>query len=161
MQNLLVLRFANGIFEPVWNRRYVDHVQITAAETLGVEHRGAYYEEAGALRDMIQTHLIQLFSLVAMEPPAAFDADAVRDEKVKVLRAVRRSRRQSERTCGARPVRAGRVDGRAGARPIAQEERVAPDSTPRRTPRSSCSSTTGAGRACRSTCAPASGCRGA
>jgi glucose-6-phosphate 1-dehydrogenase len=89
VQNLLVLRFANGIFEPVWNRRYVDHVQITAAETLGVEHRGPYYEEAGALRDMIKPHLIQLFSLVAMESPVAFDADAVRDEKLKVLRAVR------------------------------------------------------------------------
>jgi glucose-6-phosphate 1-dehydrogenase len=89
VQNLLVLRFANGIFEPVWNRRYVDHVQITAAETLGVEHRGPYYEEAGALRDMVKPHLVQLFSLVAMESPVAFDADAVRDEKLKVLRAVR------------------------------------------------------------------------
>ena len=89
VQNLLVLRFANVIFEPVWNRRYVDYVEITAAETLGVEHRGPYYEEAGALRDMITPHLIQLFTLVAMEPPAAFDADAVRDEKMKVLRAVR------------------------------------------------------------------------
>ena len=89
VQNLLVLRFANGIFEPIWNRRYVDHVQITAAETLGVEHRGPYYEEAGALRDMITPHLFQLFTLVAMEPPVAFDADAVRDEKIKVLRAVR------------------------------------------------------------------------
>ena len=89
VQNLLVLRFANGIFEPVWNRRYVDHVQITAAETLGVEHRGPYYEQAGALRDMIKPHLIQLFSLVAMESPVAFDADAVRDEKLKLLRAVR------------------------------------------------------------------------
>ena len=89
MQNILVLRFANGIFEPIWNRRYIDHVQITAAETLGVEHRGAYYEEAGALRDMVQNHLLQLLTLMAMEPPVAFDADAVRDEKVKVLRAVR------------------------------------------------------------------------
>jgi len=89
VQNLLVLRFANGIFEPVWNRRYIDHVQITAAETLGVEHRGPYYEEAGALRDMVKPHLIQLFSLVAMESPVAFDADAVRDEKLKALRAVR------------------------------------------------------------------------
>jgi len=89
VQNLLVLRFANSIFEPVWNRGFVDHVQITAAETLGVEHRGPYYEESGALRDMIKPHLIQLFALVAMEPPVSCDADAVRDEKVKVLRAVR------------------------------------------------------------------------
>ena len=89
VQNLLVFRFANGIFEPIWNRRYVDHVQITAAETLGVEHRGPYYEETGALRDMITPHLMQLFTLVAMEPPVAFGADAVRDEKVKVLRALR------------------------------------------------------------------------
>jgi glucose-6-phosphate 1-dehydrogenase len=89
VQNLLVLRFANGIFEPVWNRRYIDHVQITAVETLGVEHRGPYYEEAGALRDMVKPHLVQLFSLVAMESPVAFDADAVRDEKLKALRAVR------------------------------------------------------------------------
>jgi len=89
VQNLIVFRFANGIFEPIWNRRYVDHVQITAAETLGVEHRGPYYEETGALRDMITPHLVQLFTLVAMEPPVTFGADAVRDEKVKVLRALR------------------------------------------------------------------------
>ena len=89
VQNLLVFRFANGVFEPVWNRRYVDHVQITVAEDLGVEDRGSYYEEAGCLRDMIQNHVIQLLSLVAMEPPAAFLADAVRDEKAKVLRAIR------------------------------------------------------------------------
>ncbi|MDA8345881.1 MAG: glucose-6-phosphate dehydrogenase [Thermaerobacter sp.] len=89
VQNILVLRFANGIFEPLWNRRYIDHVQITVAESLGVEHRGRYYEEAGALRDMMQNHLLQLMTLIAMEPPVAFDADAVRNEKVKVLRAVR------------------------------------------------------------------------
>ncbi|GAC1395541.1 MAG: glucose-6-phosphate dehydrogenase [Chloroflexota bacterium] len=89
VQNILVLRFANGIFEPVWNRRYIDHVEITAAETVGVEGRGNYYEEAGTLRDMVQSHLLQLLNLVAMEPPVAFDANAVRDEKVKVLRAIR------------------------------------------------------------------------
>jgi glucose-6-phosphate 1-dehydrogenase len=89
VQNILVFRLSNGIFEPIWNRRYVDNVQITVAESIGVEGRGGYYEEAGALRDMVQNHMLQLVSLVAMEPPVAFEADAVRDEKVKVLRAIR------------------------------------------------------------------------
>ena len=89
VQNLLVLRFGNGIFEPLWNRNYVDHVQITASETLGVERRGGFYETAGALRDMIQSHVLQLTSLVAVEPPASFDATAVRNEKLKVLQSIR------------------------------------------------------------------------
>lgn len=89
VQNMLVLRFGNGIFEPLWNRNYVDHVQITAAETLGVERRGGFYETAGALRDMIQSHVLQLTSLVAVEQPAAFDATAVRNEKLKVLQSIR------------------------------------------------------------------------
>jgi glucose-6-phosphate 1-dehydrogenase len=89
VQNLLVLRFGNGIFEPLWNRNYVDHVQITAGETLGVERRGGFYETAGALRDMIQSHVLQLTSLVAVEPPASFDANAVRNEKLKVLQSIR------------------------------------------------------------------------
>jgi glucose-6-phosphate 1-dehydrogenase len=88
VRNLLVFRFGNGIFEPLWNRRYVDHVQITVAESIGIEDRGAFYEETGAVRDVLQNHLLQLMSLVAMEPPATFAADALRDEKVKVLRAV-------------------------------------------------------------------------
>jgi len=89
VQNVLVFRFANGIFEPIWNRRYIDHVQITAAESVGVEGRGGYYETAGALRDMIQNHLFQLLALVAMEPPISFDGDAIRDQKVRVLQAVK------------------------------------------------------------------------
>jgi glucose-6-phosphate 1-dehydrogenase len=88
VRNLMVFRFGNGIFEPLWNRRYVDHVQITMAEDIGVEDRGAFYEETGAARDVVQNHLLQLLSLVAMEPPATFEADALRDEKVKVFRAI-------------------------------------------------------------------------
>ena len=88
VQNVLALRFANAIFEPVWNRRYVNHVQITVAESLGVGHRGSFYEEAGALRDIVQNHVMQVLSLTLMEPPPTFDADGIRDEKVKVLRAV-------------------------------------------------------------------------
>ena len=89
VQNLLVFRFGNGIFEPLWNRNYVRHVQITAGETLGVERRAAFYENAGALRDMIQSHVLQLTSLVAVEPPATFDATSVRNEKIKVLQSIR------------------------------------------------------------------------
>ncbi|HEX8172902.1 MAG TPA: glucose-6-phosphate dehydrogenase [Thermoanaerobaculia bacterium] len=89
VQNLLVLRFANGIFEPFWNRQYIDHVQLTVAESIGVEKRGSYFESAGITRDIIQNHMLQLVSLVGMEPPVAFEANAVRDEKVKVLRALR------------------------------------------------------------------------
>jgi glucose-6-phosphate 1-dehydrogenase len=90
VQNLLVFRFANAIFEPVWNRRYIDHVQINVAESLGIGDRAAFYERVGALRDVAQNHLLQLLALVAMEPPVAWEADAIRSEKVKVLHAVRR-----------------------------------------------------------------------
>src|SRR5207248_6568429 len=88
VQNMLALRFANGIFEPIWNRQFVDHVQITVAETLGIENRAGYYEQAGAIRDIFQNHLLQLLALTAMEPPIDFTADSVRNEKVKVLRAM-------------------------------------------------------------------------
>jgi glucose-6-phosphate 1-dehydrogenase len=89
VQNIFVMRFANGIFEPLWNQRYVDHVQIAVAETIGVGHRAGYYEHAGILRDMFQNHLLQLLCLTAMEPPVKFEADAVRAEKVKVLQSIR------------------------------------------------------------------------
>ncbi len=88
VQNILAFRFANGIFEPIWNRRYIDHVQISVAETVGVEQRGSYYDTAGALRDMVPNHMMQLISLTAMEPPVSFHADAVRDEQGKILHAI-------------------------------------------------------------------------
>src|SRR5260370_758697 len=88
VQNILVLRFANGMFEPIWNRNHIDHIQITVDEKLGVGHRGSFYDVTGALRDMVPNHLFQLLSLVAMEPPAKFDAHAVRSEKAEVLAAI-------------------------------------------------------------------------
>ena len=88
VQNVLALRFANSIFEPMWNRRYIDHVQITVAESLGVGHRGGFYEQAGAMRDIVQNHVLQVLALTLMEPPASIDAQGIRDEKVKALRAV-------------------------------------------------------------------------
>src|SRR4029079_15094039 len=102
VQNLLVLRFANGIFEPFWNRQYIDHVQLTVAESIGGEERGGYFETAGITRDIIQNHMLQLLSLVAMEPPVAFEANAVRDEKVKVLRALREFPRGHEAEAAVR-----------------------------------------------------------
>jgi glucose-6-phosphate 1-dehydrogenase len=102
VQNLMVFRFGNAIFEPLWNRRYIDHIQITVAETVGVEHRAGYYDKAGVLRDMFQNHLLQLLTLVGMEPPAIVEANALRDEKAKVLRAVRDIPEESVARCSVR-----------------------------------------------------------
>jgi len=107
VQNLMVLRFANSILEPVWNYRYVDHVQITVAETLGVGQRGGYYDRSGALRDMVQNHMFQLLALVAMEPPVALDALSIRDEKVKVFKAIRTLAAGAVERCAVRGQYAG------------------------------------------------------
>jgi glucose-6-phosphate 1-dehydrogenase len=125
VQNILAFRFSNGIFEPVWNRNYIDHVQITAAETVGVETRGGYYETAGTLRDMLPNHLFQLLSLTAMEPPVSFDADVVRDEQTKILKAVQPF---DDRDVLLRAVRGQYGPGQNGALGYRQEPLVSPAS---------------------------------
>jgi glucose-6-phosphate 1-dehydrogenase len=124
VQNILVFRFANGIFEPVWNRNFIDHIQITVAESIGVAGRGRSYEEAGALRDIVQNHMLQVLSFVAMEPPASFAAESVRDERGKALVSCR-PLRPSDVVRGQ--YTAGFIDGKP-ARGYREEEGVAPDS---------------------------------
>ncbi len=128
VQNIMVFRFGNGMFEPIWNRRYIDNVQITVAESLGVEARGGYYDTAGALRDMIPNHLLQLLTLVAMEPPTSFAAEAVREEKAKVLRAISPMTPEKVLT---HAIRGQYGDGFQGAERVngyREEERVSPTS---------------------------------
>src|SRR5213595_1012304 len=128
-QNILVLRFANAIFEPIWNARYIDHIQITAAETLGVEGRAGYYETAGALRDMVQNHLLQLLCLVAMEAPTDLSADSIRDEKVKIVRSLRRMNADEVRNDVVRAQYSeGAINGKA-VPAYRAEEKIDPKST--------------------------------
>ncbi len=128
VQNILVFRFSNGIFEPVWNRRYIDHVQITVAEELGVERRGGYYDHAGALRDMVPNHILQLVTLTSMEPPISFAADAVRDEQAKILHAIQPSNPEDVLTRAVRgQYDEGTIDGQP-VPPYRQEPFVSADS---------------------------------
>jgi glucose-6-phosphate 1-dehydrogenase len=145
VQNLLVFRFVNAIWEPLWNRHHIDHVQITVAESIGIEDRAGYYDKAGALRDMVQNHLMQLLTLVAMEPPVEFAAGPVRDEKTKVLREVRPLDVARDAVRGQ--YAAGSVGGKE-AKGYLEEQDVPEDS--------GSNWRAGAGRACPSTCAPAS-----
>ncbi len=127
-QNIMVLRFANSLFEPLWNHRYIDHIQVTAAEPMGVEARGPYYDSAGALRDMVQNHLTQLLCLVAMEPPTDLSADSVRDEKLKVVRAMRK---WTPEEVAKNVVRAQYGPGMVGGKEVPgyrSEDRVNPES---------------------------------
>jgi len=129
VQNLVAFRFANGIFEPIWNRNYIDHIQITAAETVGVENRGGYYEQAGALRDMVQNHMLQLLALTAMEPPVLFNARQVRDEKHKVFKAIRPALAEEIHRVSVRGQYASGTIGGKTVPGYRQEQGVAPEST--------------------------------
>ena len=149
VQNMMALRFANQLFEPVWNNNYVDHVQITMAEDIGIGGRAGYYDGIGAARDVIQNHLLQLLALTAMEEPTSFDAEQLRAEKQKVLAAARPPARWTSHRARPVPRRLGR---RRPGHGYLEEEGIPATRRPRPTPRSGSTSTTGAGRGCRSTC---------
>ena len=156
MQNILAMRFANNMFEPIWNSNYVDHVQITMAEDIGIGGRAGYYDGIGAARDVIQNHLLQLMALVAMEEPIAFDAESLRIEKQKVLASAQLPPRLDTTTARGQYA-AGLGRRREGHRLPRGGGHQARPPPPRPSPRSPSTSTPAAGRACRSTCAPASG----
>ena len=161
VQNMLAFRFANGLFEPIWNRNYIDHVQITAAEDIGIGTRAGYYDTSGALRDLVQNHMLQLLTLLCMEPPVTFSADEVRDEKVKVLQAIHPPEPGEVAEIAVRAqYTLGHGRGRGGARATSTRRTCPTDSTHRDLRGAAPGGRQLAlGRACRSTCAPASGWR--